>query len=76
MLNIKLQHYTLHHFHQKHNASCLSNNILQNNCFQFLLGITDIPREIKDNGYATFLFYFIYLFIFFFLGGGGGGGGG
>ena len=57
MLNIKLQHYTLHHFHQKHNASCLSNNILQNNCFQFLLGITDIPKEIEDNGYATFLFF-------------------
>ena len=23
-------------------------------CFQFLLGITVVPREIEDNGYAKF----------------------
>ena len=40
--------------------------ILHNHCFQFLLGITVLPREIQDNGSANF---------FFFVGGGGGGGG-
>ena len=34
---------------------------LHNHCFQFLMGIIDIPREIKDNCYAKFR------------GGGGGG---
>ena len=28
--------------------------ILHNCCFQFLLGITVVPREIEDNGYAEF----------------------
>ena len=28
--------------------------ILQNHCFQFLLGITVVPKEIQDNGYAKF----------------------
>ena len=27
---------------------------LRNDCFQFLLGITVIPREIEDNGYVEF----------------------
>ena len=27
-------------------------NNLHNHCFQFLLGITVVPREIEDNGYA------------------------
>ena len=27
---------------------------LGNHCFQFLLGITVIPRDIKDNGYVKF----------------------
>ena len=40
--------------------------ILHNNCFQFLLGITVVPREIKNKGYA----------ILFLVGRGGGGGGG
>ena len=35
--------------------------ILHKNCFQFLLGITVVSREIKNNSYA------------FFLGGGGEG---
>ena len=26
--------------------------VLHNHCFQFLLGITVVPREIVDNGYA------------------------
>ena len=28
--------------------------ILHNDCFQSLLGITVVPREIEDNGYAKF----------------------
>ena len=30
---------------------------LHNHCLQFLLGITVVPREIKDNTYAKFKFY-------------------
>ena len=41
---------------------------LHNHCFQFLLVITVVPREIEDNGYA------IYIYIYFFGGGGGVGG--
>ena len=50
----------IHLFHIDHNIPCLPPKILHNHCFQFFLGITVIPREIKDNGYAKF-------------GGGGGG---
>ena len=50
---------------------CLAPKILRNHFFQFLLGITVIPREIKKeikkNGHAEF-------FLFFFWGGGGTGG--
>ena len=28
--------------------------ILYNHCYQFLLGITAVPREIEDDGYAKF----------------------
>ena len=42
---------------------CLPPQILHNHSFQFLLGITVVPREIENNGHAEF----------FFLGGGGGG---
>ena len=38
---------------------------LHNLCFSFPLGITALPREMRNNDYATF-----------FLGGGGGWGGG
>ena len=41
-------------FHIDHNAPCLHPQILHNHCFQFLLGITVVPREIQDNGYAKF----------------------
>ena len=37
-----------------HNAPCLTPKILYNLSFQFLLGVTDVPWEIKDNGYKTF----------------------
>ena len=36
------------------NAPCLPPIILHNHCFQFPLGITVIPRETEDNGYAKF----------------------
>ena len=44
-------------------APCFPSKSLHNPSYQFLLGITVVPREIKDNGYA-----------FFFFGGGGGEG--
>ena len=45
---------TIHHFHIDHNASCLPPppQILHNHCFQFLLGITLVPKEIENNGYT------------------------
>ena len=46
--------FTIHHFHIDHNAPCLPPKILHNHCFQSLLGITVITREIQDNGYAKF----------------------
>ena len=35
----------------------LAPKILHNHCFQFLLSITVIPREIEHNGYAKFFFW-------------------
>ena len=37
-----------------HNAPCLRPKILHNHCFQFLLGITAVLREIEHYGYAKF----------------------
>ena len=37
-----------------YNGPCLRPNVLHNHCFQFLLGIAVVPREIEDNGYAKF----------------------
>ena len=52
----------IHHFHIDHDAPCLPppppyhpTQILHNHCFQFLRGITVVPREIQDNGYAEML---------------------
>ena len=45
---------SIYHFHIDHNALCLPPKILHNHCCQFLLGITVVPREIEDNGYAKF----------------------
>ena len=45
---------SIHHFHTDHNAPCLPPKILHNHCFQFLLGITVVPREIEKNDYAKF----------------------
>ena len=46
-----------------HLAPCFPSKSLHNPSYQFLLGITVVPREIKDNGYV--------FFFFFFFGGGG-----
>ena len=35
-------------------APCLAPKILHNSCFQFLVGITVVPKEIQDNDYAKF----------------------
>ena len=50
---------SIHHFHVDHNAPYLPHptpppQILHHRCFQFLLGIAVVPREIEDNGYAKF----------------------
>ena len=42
------------HFRKYHNILCLSPQILHKHCFQFLLGLTMIPRENKNNAYAKF----------------------
>ena len=36
------------HFEKYHNTLCLSPQILHKHCFQFLLGLTMIPRENKQ----------------------------
>ena len=41
-----------------------------NHCFQYLLDIKVVPREIEDNGY---LFIYAHFFRSFVLGGGGEG---
>ena len=42
------------HFGKYHNTLCLSPQILHKHCFQFLLGLTMVPRENKNNTYAKF----------------------
>ena len=49
----------IHHFQIDHNAPCRPTpppppRLLHIHCFQFLLGITVVPREIEDNGFASF----------------------
>ena len=55
----KAQYPLIHYFHIDHSAPCLppppAPQILHNHCFQFLLGITVVPREIQDNSLAKFL---------------------
>ena len=55
-------HTIIVHFGKHHNALYLSPQILRKHCFQFLLGLTMVPRENKNNAYSK-------------LGGGGGVGG-
>ena len=40
--------------HRDHNAPCIPLKFLPNHCFQFLLGITVVPRQIQGNDYAKF----------------------
>ena len=42
------------HFGKYHNTLCLCPQILHKHCFQFLLGITMVPRENKNNANAKF----------------------
>ena len=42
------------HFGKYHNTLCLSPQILHKHCFQFLLGLTMVPRENENNTYAKF----------------------
>ena len=42
------------HFGKYHNTLCLSPQILHKHCFQFLSGLTMVPRENKNNAYAKF----------------------
>ena len=44
----------IHHFYMDHNDPFFSLKILHNHCFQFLMGITVVAKEIEDNGYAKF----------------------
>ena len=46
--------YLIGQFGKYHNTLCLSPQILHKHCFQFLLGLTMIPRENKNNAYAKF----------------------
>ena len=57
-----LPNIPISHFQTAHNTLCMPPNILNKHCFQFLLGHTVVPKEIKNNAYAKF----------FFFGGGGG----
>ena len=45
---------TIGHFGKYHNTLYLSPQILHKHCFQFLLGLTMVPRENKNNAYAKF----------------------
>ena len=45
---------TMSHFGKYHNTFCLSPQILHKHCFQFLLVLTMVPRDNKNNGYAKF----------------------
>ena len=45
---------TIGHFEKYHNTLCLSPQILHKHCFQFLLGLTMVPRENKNNAYPKF----------------------
>ena len=51
IIAIKTENY---HFHIDHNTPCLPPQILHIRCFQFLVGITAVPREIQNDGYAKF----------------------
>ena len=41
-------------FGKYHNTLCLSPQILHKHCSSFLMGLTRVPRENKNNAYAKF----------------------
>ena len=41
-------------FQKYHNTLCLSSQILHRHCFHFLLGLTIVPWENKNNAYVKF----------------------
>jgi len=41
-------------FGKYHNTLCLSLQILHKHCSQFLLGLTMLPKENKNNAYEKF----------------------
>ena len=45
----------IHYFRVDHNHLVYPPEFCITYCFQLLLGITVVPREIQDNGYAKFL---------------------
>ena len=56
---IHVHMYVIHCFLIGYNAPCSppcppQKKNLRNHCFQFLLGITVVPREIENNGYVKF----------------------
>ena len=42
------------HFQKYHITLCLPSKILHKHCVHFLLGLTMVPRENKNNAYAKF----------------------
>ena len=65
---LSLLYVEIHYFHIDHYAPYLprlppppkkkrKKKKLHDLCFQFFLGITVVPREIQDNGYAKFFFF-------------------
>ena len=42
------------HFGKYHNTLCLSPQLLHKHCFEFLVGLSMVPRENKNNAYAKF----------------------
>ena len=47
--------FTIRYFRIAQNTLCLPPKILHKHCFQFLLGMTTIPRKIENNAkYALF----------------------
>ena len=53
-LFINSNHHLIGHFGKYHNTFCLSPEILHKHCFQFLLGLTMVPKENENNAYAKF----------------------
>ena len=53
-LHFMIKDMSIGHFGKYHNTFCLSPQILHKHCFQFLLGITMVRRENKNNAYAKF----------------------